>query len=118
MLEAQNLTDDELLDTMNALQGEFDRRSRIEDLQKHIKTLTQELNKAKADLQALLDTEPVTSEKTDALAGLDLSLAEDWQEGKQYNSGDLAVYRGATYQALEDSVYSPLAHPQAWKKVE
>lgn len=118
MLEAHNLTDDELLDTMNALQGEFDRRSRIEDLQKQIKTLTQELTKAQTDLQTLLETEPATSEKTEALAGLDLSLAEDWQEGEQYDAEDLVVYRGVIYQAQEASVYSPLAHPQAWKKVK
>lgn len=118
MLEAQNLTDDELLDTMNALQGEFDRRSRIEDLQKHIKTLAQELTKAEAELQALLDTEPTTTESASALTGLDLSTAEDWDSERQYGPGALVVYRGAIYQALEVSAYSPLAHPQAWKRVE
>lgn len=121
MLDTHALSDDELLETMTSLQGEMDRRYRVEELQGRIRQLTGELEAAQAELARLA---PSAGESASAGAKppapvepLDLASALLWESGGSYEVGALVDYQGSFYRALELTPYSPAAYPQAWQEV-
>lgn len=121
MLDTHALSDDELLETMTSLQGEMDRRYRVEELQGKITRLTGELEAAQAELTRLAPSagEPASA-GTKPLAPvepLDLASAPLWESGGVYELGSLVDYQGRFYRALEATGYSPAAYPQAWQEV-
>lgn len=119
MLDTHALSDDELLETMTSLQGEMDRRYRVETLQEDITRLTGELDAAQAELARLLpdesQAEPEAGRPSAQL--LDLSQAVPWVADGSYGLGALVSYRGRYFQALLETPYSPAAYPQAWQEV-
>lgn len=120
VIDAKKLDDDQLLETMTSLQGEMDRRYRVETLQKDIARLTGELATAQAELAGLIAEDAQASlEAGEPLpaAVLDLSQAVPWARESSYAPGVLVTYGGRYYQALLETSYSPAAHPQAWKEV-
>lgn len=120
MIDAKKLDDDQLLETMTSLQGEMDRRYRVETLEKDIARLTGELDAMQAELArlgAVLEPIPNTPAGEEAAEPLDLSAATDWDAAASYEIGVLVTYKGKVYQLLNSTPYSPGAHPQAWKEV-
>ena len=120
VIDAKQLDDDQLLENLTNLQGEMERRYRVETLQKDITRLTGELAEAQAELARLgAVSEPISN----APAGegselpLDLSAATEWDAAISYEVGALVAYKGKVYQLLASTPYSPGAHPQAWKEV-
>lgn len=119
MLDTHALSDDELLETMTSLQGEMDRRYRVETLQEDISRLTGELEAAQAELARLLPDESQAEPEAGGPSAplLDLSQAVPWTVGDSYGPGALVSYLGRYYQALLETSYSPAAYPQAWQEV-
>lgn len=119
MLDTHALSDDELLETMTSLQGEMDRRYRVETLQEDITRLSGELAAAQAELARLAPSagESAGTRPPAPVEPLDLASAPLWESGRIYELGTLVDYQGRFYRALELTPYSPAAYPQAWQEV-